>query len=114
MVKEINPIAVYAGDTVVFPQIHFLQADHAGYDFDDQGWSNWRAYWEGPVSGTKSKIPLEVDDSGSAEGRFIVTADAATTRAMRGNGTWDLQAERGDEVRTWLRGKTIYTKDVTP
>lgn len=108
---EVPPVAVYAGDTCIFPSYTF-KSDTGATDLAAEGWTGWAATWRAGV-GADTAIPLAVDSTQAAAGIIGVTASAAQTRAMGTGGVWDLQAIRGDEVRTFLRGTTTYRMDVT-
>lgn len=108
---EVPSVDVYAGDTCVFPTYTFKEAGVAT-DLVDAGWGNWTATWRRKISADEA-ISLRVDVSQASVGLIAITASSEMTRQMDGAGVWDLQAERTDEIRTFLRGVTTYTKDVT-
>lgn len=108
---EVPAVPVYAGDTCVFPSYTF-RAGSTALDLVDEGWTDWTATWRRRASSEES-IPLTVDLSQAAAGTISISASAAQTRAMGDAGVWDLQAERPGEVRTFLRGSTLWLLDVS-
>ena len=67
------------------------------------------------VRGDKLPYALVVDDSHADEGVIKVTAPSAVTKTMRNYGVFDLQAKHilSGETRTFVRGKTAFTREVT-
>ena len=108
---EVPSVAVYAGDTLDFPAYTF---SHLGVPTNlvAEGWTNWSASWRENIFAT-AFIALAVDSSQAASGQLGLSATSTQTRAMAGSGTWDVQAQRGLEIRTFLRGTTTFMMDVT-
>lgn len=106
---QVPDVAIYAGDTVEFPQYSFQGENEESLNLSGY---TWRAQWRAAAV-SKTAIELEVDDTDAAEGILRVRASSANTAAMNSSGVWDLQATDGDTVTTWLRGKTVLTRDVT-
>lgn len=106
---SVPDVPIYAGDTVDFPPYTFQDENDDPLDVSGYSWSaQWRAY---PTA--KTSIELAVDDTDAATGTVRVSASSEQTSSMTGNGVWDLQAIDGDRVTTWVRGVTVFTKDVT-
>jgi len=103
-----TPVPVYAGDTTPFFSYTFA---NGGVPDDMSAWT-WQAQWRLKPA-AENFLTLDVDASLAATGVISISASAATTAQMTGSGVWDLQGTRGDEVRTWLRGTTVFTRDVT-
>jgi hypothetical protein len=76
-----------------------------------EGWGNWTAQWR-PNDSSSDHIDFEVDDSQASQGRIGIFLSAANSLLVK-NGVWDLQATRGEEVKTWIRGEVTHMKDVT-
>lgn len=107
-----TPVPVYAGDTAYWPPYTFTSAVDTPIDLVATGWTNWVAQWR-PTPDSDTVLTLDVDDTLASSGTIVIGADAGTTAAMGSAGVWDLQSENGEVVRTWVRGKTSYQKDVT-
>lgn len=110
---EVPPVPVYAGDTCVFPTYTFKTDGGEPLDLVAEGWTDWTSMWRHKTTATDEPITLSIDISQASSGVLSITASAAQTRLMDGAGVWDLQAERPNEVRTFLRGSTTYLLDVT-
>jgi len=112
---DTTPYEIYAGDA-------WSQSFEFGSltDPDDEGswvgddlseWSDWSAQWR-VTDSAMSEITLTVDATGAADGVLVLSASEAQTRAMAGNGVFDIQAAT-PRVRTFLRAKTHWKQDVT-
>jgi hypothetical protein len=112
MPVTVPAVAVYAGDTVDWPTLTFLDGNGNPRDLVAEGWTNWEAQWRTTVT-SGSSIELIVDVSEANAGIINIQASATQTRSMGNAGVWDLQAINGAVVRTWAVGKTTYTQDVT-
>ena len=100
-----RPLELYAGDHAVFA---WRLADPAGsLRLDD--WDNWRCEWR---DGNLLE-ELDLDMSQAAAGIITLSIPAEQTRRMRGRGAWDIQSDLGGIVRTWVRGTTTWTEDIT-
>jgi hypothetical protein len=112
MPVTVPTVEVYAGDTVDWPIYTLQNPDQSPRDLEGEGWTEWRAQWRvkevSPVA-----IDLIVDASEANVGVLKIKASPEATASMNVPGVWDLQATKGDEIKTFLRGKTKYTKDVT-
>lgn len=108
----IEPVEIYAGDTAQWPTFTMKNSDLQPINLVAEGWTDWEAQWR-PTIDSDSEMTLQVDTSRAQFGEIAITASATQTRTMGASGVWDLQAKRGAEVKTWVRGKTKYTKDVT-
>jgi hypothetical protein len=109
---QVPVVPIYAGDSVAFPVYTVKTAEGAAIDLVADGWSDWRAQWR-PQADAQDSIELTVDASRANEGMILIRVAAEDTANMGGAGVWDLQATRAGLVRTWLRGKTKWTRDVT-
>lgn len=100
--------SVYAGDAVVIAAFT-LKEDTVPVNFTT--WTlecQWRTR-----AGSSEFIPLAIDLTDAATGRLIISATAEQTREMAQSGVWDLQGTQGSTPRTFVRGSTVYTGDVT-
>lgn len=112
MVVDVPTVEIYSGDTVTWPTYTFKTDAGVVRDLVAEGWDDWHAQWRTTVdSGTAIELTLDVSDA--ANGIIGISATATESAAMGGNGVWDLQATQGDVVKTWVRGKTKWIKDVT-
>ena len=109
MVKQISSQDIYAGDTVTFNPVRFLDGVTPQ---DLSTWGSWVAHWR-PALDSSVVIVLAVDASESNIGIIRVSATPAQTTEMAASGVWDLQATRDGVVRTWLRGRTNWSQDVS-
>lgn len=108
---EVPPVAVYAGDTCIFPVYTFKESNIAT-NLVLAGWTSWVCSWRRKISAVEF-IPVTVDAGQADLGIIQLLLSPEQTRAMGGAGVWDLQATRRLEIRTFLRGSTTYLKDVT-
>lgn len=108
MPTQAADLEVYAGDRYTW---RFRLSDADG-PLDLSDWS-WRAMWR--VRDTdRTVVELVVDDSQSNTGWVSIIVSPAASAKMSVNGVWDLEGTLIDgDVRTWLRGRTIGTQDVT-
>lgn len=104
----LDPFDIYAGDSFV-KNIRFSQDGSA---VDLSSWSDWRATLENK-SDSAIKEEFTVDDSLKSQGVLILTLTPEQTRKLSGKWSWDLQGQSGDFTRTWVRGSTKWTDDVT-
>lgn len=105
-------ITIYAGDDTLWP-VYVLKSDvDTPINLEVAGWSDWAAQWR-PREDSTEAVDLVVDDTRADEGIIQISATSEQTQAMGVAGVWDLQAVNDGKVKTWLRGKTKYTKDVT-
>ena len=105
-------ITMYAGDTFISPSYTMETGSPlAPINLVTDGWTNWTAQWRANVTDT-NYFAFTVDTSSASSGVIRFTATSTQTRSLW-NGVWDLQATKGSEVRTWIRGKLIYVEDVT-
>jgi hypothetical protein len=74
-------------------------------------YGGWAAQWRTAANADEA-ITLTVDATDAATGVLLISATSAQTRAMGANGVFDIQAST-PEVRTFVRGKTKWTLDVT-
>lgn len=109
MVATVSSVAIYQGDRKVFPTYTF-KIDTVPYDFVDAGYTDWACTWE---SRSGVRIDLDVSTSEPELGLIRIIADTEATSAMTESGSWDVQAIIDGEPRTWLRGRTSFTPDVT-
>lgn len=102
-------LEVYAGDT--WSQSFIFKT---GEDPEDlTGWDDWEAEWR-VTDGAADSITLSAAVVGDpADGTVIVTATPEQTRAMAANGVFDVQALQGATVRTFIRCKTKWRRDIT-
>jgi hypothetical protein len=107
---EIPALPIYRGDT--FSQTFVIKVAGEILDLVADGWTDWVSSWR-PFPDADEVIVLVVDDSLANVSSLTVSASASDTRLMGRAGVWDLQASRGVEVRTWLRGSTLWERDVT-
>ena len=104
-----NPIAVYAGDNLVVTPIRVRNSDNSLFDFDAEGWTNWRAQWRNRDESVTVDFIVDYVNPGE----FWLSLTPEDTRAMNGPGSWDLQADLDGVITTWLRGTTTWRNDVT-
>lgn len=97
---------LYRGDYSEL-RFEFEGEDSVPIPLDD--WNNWSAAWL-PSRGELRQLEV------TAEGNAVTVAfpSEVTQGVETINGSWDVQAENNGRVRTWLRGQTKLTKDVTP
>lgn len=102
---------VYAGDTTTRT---ITLTDTGGAPVDLAGWEEWRACWR-PYPSSRTMVDLPVDASRASEGVVVVSVPTEASAVGGGlrSGVWDLQARRGEVVRTWVRGRIIWEEDVT-
>jgi hypothetical protein len=112
MVTEVPTVNIYAGDTTVWPTYTFTDEAQQPRDLVNEGWSFWTAQWR-PKADAATFIDLVVDASQASTGVVKISASSIDTALMGGNGVWDLQAISNGAVKTWVRGKTKWTEDVT-
>lgn len=112
MATEVPAVAIYAGDTAIWPTYTFTDESQAARNLVLEGWGAWTAQWRAKATDATA-IQLDVDDSEASTGIIKISSDSADTARMGGNGVWDLQAINGGTVKTWIRGKTKWTEDVT-
>jgi hypothetical protein len=105
---EVPIVLVYAGDDATIGTYTFLEN---GDPVDLSAWT-LRASWRRTLESATAET-LDVDDILAATGTITVTAPAAITRDMDGNGYWDLEGELGGQIRTFVYGRTKYREDVT-
>lgn len=102
--------AIYGGDT--FSQTYQIKDSTTGNPINLSAWGSWVATWR-PYQGA-DVVTLTVTTSNLSTGFFTITASDTQTRFMDGPGMWDVQATNSSVVRTWLRGKTDFTAEVSP
>lgn len=113
MPVTVDPVEVYAGDTVTWPTYTFKMSDKVTpRNLAAEGWTNWTVQWR-PTPDSPSEVTLNFDGSRLSEGIILISASPLNTRLMKSNGVWDIQAERNGQVKTFLRGKTKWVQDVT-
>ena len=112
MPTTVPVVEIYAGDTFAWPTYTFKNEQGAVIDLVADGWTNWSAQWRAKANAPEF-IQLTVDTTGAATGKISLLAEPEQTRAMNGPGVWDIQAEDGEVVKTWLRGPTKWVGDVT-
>jgi hypothetical protein len=112
MVAQVPTVAIYAGDSALWPVYTLKTPDNAPRDLAAEGWTGWSAQWRATEDAANA-VQLTVDASRANEGIILLAASPAQTATMGGPGVFDVQSERNGEVKTWLRGKTKYTKDIT-
>lgn len=101
---------VYGGDT--FSQTYQITDSTTGLPVNLSAWGSWLATWR-PYQGSEV-ISLFMSTSNLATGFFTVIASSSQTRLMDGPGLWDVQATNSGVIRTWVRGKSLFTAEVTP
>jgi hypothetical protein len=112
MATEVPVVAIYSGDTAIWPTYTFTDDSQQPRNLVAEGWGSWEAQWR-PKADADTEITLVVDDSNAASGVIKISSGPVNTALMGGNGVWDLQAVNGGTVKTWVRGKTKWTEDVT-
>lgn len=102
---------VYAGDTTART---ITLTDTDGAPVDLTGWEEWRASWR-PYPSSSTMVDLPVDASRVSEGVVVVSVPTEASAVGGGlrSGVWDMQARRGEVVRTWVRGRIVWEEDVT-
>lgn len=100
---------VYAGDTGTFGP-YVIKED--GVAVNLTGWT-WECMWRPHDPEGNPAVTLTVDSSLATSGTISITATTTQTRAMGGNGVWDLQGTKAGVVKTWLMGATTWYEDVT-
>jgi len=106
----ISTINAYAGDT--FSQTFRFTNDGSAIDLDTAGWTNWAAQYRASAFATTG-LDFAVDASDASNGNITMVLSATQTEDLVGSGVFDLQAENGEVVRTWLKGSISWTKGVT-
>ena len=96
---------VYAGDD--FSETIRFQEQGASVDLSE--WSDWQAEWRGG----ELQESFTVDATQARSGLIALSLTPDQTRVMQPAGTWDLQATRPGEVKTWAAGSTLWRIDVT-
>jgi hypothetical protein len=109
MVTVAAPVSIYQGDRKVFPP-HAFKVGVTPYDFVAAGYTDWACTWE---SRSGVRIDLDVSTSQPEIGVIRVIADTEATSVMTESGAWDVQAIIDGQPRTWFRGTTLFTADVT-
>lgn len=104
-------IKVYQGDTFTASYIFNDATTNLPLNLVTEGWTSWSAQWR-PSSPSTESVTFVVDATYASTGRIIVTAPPTSTRLVK-DGVWDLQATRGSEVKTWIRGRVEGIGDVT-
>lgn len=100
---------IYRGDT--FRQTFTFQTDGTPIDLVAAGWTSWASQWRA-FEDAPTAVTFTVDTSLASTGKITISADPATTKLIA-SGTYDVQATRPGETRTWVRGDITYWKDVT-
>lgn len=103
---DVGRFQVYDDNT--FSQTFGFERNAQPYDLSER--TNWRAEWRGDEG---ELVPLAVDTSALADCLVSVSAAAALVPLMHSPGAFDLKADRGDQVRTWVRGETFWRAGVT-
>jgi hypothetical protein len=102
-------LKVYRGDT--FSASFVIKSDDSPLDFVSLGWGSWSAQWrEKPLA--DNPVAFTVDSTSASSGCLKITMAASNTATLK-DGYWDLQATKGGEVKTWLRGEVLVQQDVT-
>lgn len=104
-------VRVYAGDDAELVRYQLFQADGVT-PRDLTGYTNWIAQWRTSADST-TFLPLTVDTTNLAIGKFVVAAPNTTTAAMTGDGVWDVEATGPEGIRTFVFGRTSLRRDVT-
>jgi hypothetical protein len=108
----VPPVNVYRGDDLEFPLYVFREQ---GEVMNLAGWE-WACQWRVTPDATEF-LELAVDSAEAVEGLIRIAATEEQTVAMGRSGVWDLEGRRevdGDvEVKTFLRGRTVWSEDVT-
>lgn len=107
-VPVVPDVPVYAGDSLTFPAYVFTSS---GDPVDLSGWVLTAQWRRNP--GSSTVIELTVDASEAGVGRVLLSATPVQTRQMGTAGVFDLQGVLAGEVKTWLRGSTVWLEDVT-
>ena len=104
-------LKVYKGDT--FSASYVLKEGYPAeaVNLPGQGWTNWTAQWRSYPTSTTA-VSFNVDTTNAATGRIVISLTATQAATLK-DGYWDLQSTRNSEVKTWIRGKVLYVKDVT-
>lgn len=102
---RVPALELYAGDS--FQET--VRFRDQGAPVDLSAWTDWKAEWR---SGDRIEV-FGVDTTQLASGFVTLMLEPSQTRGMEPAGTWDLQAVRGSEVRTWCAGSTTWRIDVT-
>lgn len=111
-VPDAGSFSIYAGDD--WSAAFAFSSDVGGTltPEDLAGWTDWEAQWR-PYPSAGEIIALAVTVDGH---QVTITATAAQTHAMSASrtGVFDVQAVAADgRVRTFVRGSTTQTPDVT-
>jgi len=108
---EVPETPVYQGDSLTMSYVLKDGDPATPIDLVEDGWTGWVAQWR-PFPASPEFEEFGIDVSGASTGHVVLSLTPTQTASLR-NGVWDLQAERSGEVRTWLRGELIFSKDVT-
>lgn len=111
-----SKIEVYAGDSwsqsfvAKVPVVPIT--DPIVYEPEDlTGWADWKCQWRAAETSTDSvELVVNVD---ATEGTITVSATPAQTRAMGKDGVADVQAVKDSDVRTFIRFRTDWKRDIT-
>lgn len=102
-------LKVYKGDT--FSASFTIKSDSSPLNFVSLGWGSWTAQWREQPS-SDNPVAFTVDSTLASTGVIKITMTATNTATIK-DGYWDLQAVKGSEVKTWLRGEVLVQQDVT-
>lgn len=101
-------IEVYAGDS--WSQSFVFKVGDTPEDLT--GWGSWECQWR-PSEASSTAVDLTVDTSSADEGVITISATPEQTRAMGRDGLADVQAVDGADVRTFIRFRTVWRRDLT-
>ena len=102
---------LYAGD----PSVLSMHLKIDGVPANLSEYSDWKCQWRTSSSSEKA-VDIFVDDSEKASGKIRLYITPEQTSVDNGpvrTGVWDVQAMLDNEPRTFLRGTTQWTRDVT-
>lgn len=104
-------ITPYRSDTLVMTYV-FKDGDPlTPIDLVADGWGSWKAQFR-PSEDSATYLEFAIDTTDADQGKVNLSLTATQTADLT-SGVWDLQAVRGEEVRTWIRGNVKMIEDVT-
>lgn len=108
---DMGTIPVYLGDSTNLLTARILEDDGVTPVDLSSDWSAWRAVWRRQAT-SESFVELDVTVSGEAVS-VDLTPEITREMGARG-GVFDVQAtSNAGQVRTWFKGMTSPTRDVT-
>lgn len=105
-------LMIYAGDTFSQEFVFLDATTGEPIDLDEAGWDNWEAQYREDRYAREFEA-FTIDSSAADEGSITISMTAEETAKLRERGVWDMQATKGDEVRTFVTSFVYVEQDVT-